>query len=336
MSMESYFITGATGFIGKELTRMLIREQVPVTVLVRNREKMAPLAGPTLNIVQGDILDYETVESAMKGCTRVFHLAAYARSYAEEPGIFEQINVTGTEHILKAALKNGVTRIVFTSTAGTFNTTDAVTDQTEKDPKPDTYNTEYARTKRMAEILCAEYSHRGLSIVTVYPTRVYGPGVLSESNSVVKMLDRYSRGHWRVIPSDGKTYGNYVFIDDVVKGHMLAMEKGTPGEGYILGGENVTFNGLFNAMREASGKTYRLIHIPYLFLLAASAGMVLYARLTGTRPLITPSWVKRYLQHRRLSSDKAIGELGYTITPLCEGFRISYGWLTQIRETHAN
>lgn len=310
-----------------ELTRQLTGSQIPVTVLVRNPDSVSHLKGDFLTIKKGDITDFESVKKAMQGCNRVFHLAAYARSFAETPGIFEQVNVTGTLNVLKAATELGIDRLVFTSTAGTFDITGTGNDQDETSEKPTHYNTEYARTKRMAEVLCDEYNHKGLPVITVYPTRVYGPGVKSESNAVLRMLHLYASGKWRIIPSDGSTFGNYVFIDDVVNGHRLAMQKGIPGEGYILGGENVTFNELFMTMRKATGKTYRLFHIPLAVLVAAAAAMVVVARLTGTRPLITPSWMKRYLQHRRLSSLKAIHKLGYSITPLAEGFVKSYEWL---------
>lgn len=327
MTDDRYFITGASGFIGMELTRILTGRQIPVTVLVRNPASVAHLPPEFLTVIKGDITDPESVKNAMKGCNKVFHLAAYARSFAEVPGIFDQVNVTGTENVLKAAVEHGIQRLVFTSTAGTFDISDAYNNQDERSIKPPRYNTEYARTKRMAELLCDEYGQKGLHVITVYPSRVYGPGVMSESNAVLRMLHLYALGKWRIIPSDGTTFGNYVFIDDVVNGHILAMQKGIPGEGYILGGENVTFNELFMTMRKVSGKTYRFYHIPLPVLVTAAAAMVAVARITRTRPLITPSWMRRYLQHRRLSSQKAIDELSYSITSLAQGFEKSLEWL---------
>jgi farnesol dehydrogenase len=325
--MDRYFITGATGFIGMELTRKLTGMQIQVHALVRYPEKMASLTNPYLKLFRGDITDPESVEKAMEGCTKVFHLAAYAHSSAEDPAIFDQVNVNGTGNILAAAMKMGIRKMVFTSTAGTFNVTDAVTDDNEDSSKPEQYDTDYARTKRAAELLCEEYFRKGLQVVTVYPTRVFGPGVLSESNSVMKILDLYSRGKWRAIPADGKTYGNYVYIGDVVNGHILAMEKGVPGEGYILGGENVTFDELFAAMGQATECRRKLVHIPYPVLWLFSETLNLVSGITGTRPLITTAWLRRYLQHRRLSSQKAVSRLGYSVTPLAEGLRLSYKWL---------
>lgn len=325
--MERYFITGATGFIGKELTRKLTGMQMQVHALVRNPEKLASLNSPYLKLFKGDITDPESVEAAMEGCTGVFHLAAWAHSSATDPEIFERVNVNGTGNILAAALKNGIRKMVFTSTAGTFGVTDAFTDANEESSKPENYDTDYARTKRAAELLCEEYYRKGLQVVTVHPTRVFGPGVMSESNAVMKIFDLYSRGKWRVIPSDGKTYGNYVFVGDVVNGHLLAMEKGVPGEGYILGGENVTFNELFEAMGQATECRRKLIHIPYAVLWLFSETLNLVSKVSGTSPLITTAWLRRYLQHRRLSSLKAVSSLGYSVTPLTDALRQSHEWL---------
>jgi farnesol dehydrogenase len=325
--MERYFITGSTGFIGMELAKRLQNEGKSLHLLVRSLEKARGLQNPGTTIFQGDLTDSAAVSKAMYGCTHVFHLAAFAKPFASDPSVFIAINLDGTRHVLDAALKHGVKKVVFTSTAGTFGITSENEDADETSEKPTEYFTDYARTKRQAELLCNEYLKKGLSVVTLYPTRVFGPGIVNESNAVTKMLDLYQKGKWRIIPGNGKTFGNYVYVGDVVNGHIQAMEKGKSGEGYILGGENVTFDGLFRAMGEATGKKHVLFKIPYPILWFAALLLVGVAKLTGKPPLITPDWVRRYLQHRRLSAQKSINEIDYTITPLVKGFNITSSWL---------
>jgi NAD+-dependent farnesol dehydrogenase len=332
--MEKYLITGSTGFIGLELTKQLISEGAEVHLLVRDASKVDSLPASGVTVFEGDITDYASVDMAMKGCTHVFHLAAHARSFSKDPKIFDRINVEGTRNVLEAAYANKINKLVYTSTAGVFGTTGASEDATETSIKPDTFLTDYIRTKRLAEILCNEYSLKGLNIVTVYPTRVYGPGIMNESNSVTRLLRLVSEGKWRIIPGSGKSFGNYVFIGDVIGGLTGAMRYGKSSEDYILGGVNVTFDELFGTMNSVSGKNLRLYHIPYPLLLFASWLMVLIAWTTNKKPLISPGWLKNYLKHHRISSEKAIAELDYQITPLYDGLKKTFDWLYQNQTQH--
>ncbi|MBW6497022.1 MAG: SDR family NAD(P)-dependent oxidoreductase [Bacteroidales bacterium] len=327
-----YFITGSTGFIGMALTKRLVAEGNSIHLLVRSPQKAKELQLTGVTIFEGDILDVASIEAAMQGCTYVFHLAGYAKPTAKDPRVFHEVNVEGTRNVLKAALKLGIKRVVFTSTAGTFGPTDHIFDVNEESTRPERYYTLYAETKRAAELLCQVYQGKGLDVITVFPTRVFGPGVLNESNSLTKIAEKYQKGSWRIIPGNGKTFGNYVFVDDVVNGLILAMDKSMPGENFILGGHNATFKELFQTIRHASGKNYLFFYVPYLFLWLSSALLGVGGFLIRKPALITPSWVKRYLQHRRLSSEKAQKEIGYTITPLLQGFMKTYAWLNNEKE----
>ncbi len=322
-------ITGSTGFIGGALVKRLAKEGHTLHLLVRSTAKAAGLNLPGVRIFEGDVTDAASVRRAMQGCTHVFHLAAYAKPVADDPGVFYDVNVTGTRNILEAALSGGIQRVVFTSTAGTFGVTGTEDDAVEQSPRPEQFDTDYARTKKQAEDLCKDYRSRGLDVVIVYPSRVYGPGLMSESNAVTKILRLFDKGRWRIIPGNGQTLGNYVYVEDVAEGHILAMFKGKNGDDYILGGENVSFNDFFDVMKQVSGKRRMLVRIPYPLLWFAAFLMNTFGKLFRTSSPITPGWVKRYLQHRRLSSRKAVEELGYSITPLHEGFSSTLGWIRQ-------
>jgi nucleoside-diphosphate-sugar epimerase len=324
-----YFVSGSTGFIGMGLTMKLAGRGYPVHVLVRSAQRASRLDAPNIKVFEGDITDIDSVDRAIQGCTHAFHMAAYAKISARDPSVFYRVNVEGTRNVLASAIKHGVEKVVFTSTAGTFGAAGPENDADESGPRPSEYHTEYARTKHLAEGVCREYGEKGLQVVTVYPSRVFGPGLISESNAVTKIIKRYLKGTWRFIPGIGNNYGNYVFVEDVVRGHLLAMDKGRSGEGYILGGTNVTFNELFAAIQTVSGTSRLLIHIPYPLLWFASALIQASAKLTMRPVLISPQWIRHYLQHKRLSSAKAIKELGYSIRPLHEGIEETIKWLTQ-------
>ncbi len=323
----TYFLTGSSGFIGNELLKTLVAQGETVHVLVRQPAKFFLGEHPRVRVFAGDVTDKESVLRAMEGCSRVFHLAAIAKAWSKDPGLFKKTNVDGTRHVLECALHHKVEKVVFTSSAGTISPTDHLSDAGEHLNGSLEFLTGYAQTKAMAEEVCREYAARGLHVVIVNPSRVYGPGLLTESNAVTRIIDLVGKGKWRFIPGNGKSFGNYVYIGDVVQGHQLAMEKGLSGEMYILGGENLTFSELFELIKRESGARQKLFKIPAFLLLIVSQGMVLASKLSGKAPMITPEWIRNYLRHHRLSSEKAVKSMGYQITPFEEGARKTLTWL---------
>ena len=191
--------------------------------------------------------------------------------------------------------------------------------------------TDYEKTKRESETLAFSYLEKGLDVVVVNPSRVYGPGLLKESNSVTRLIKLYREGKWRLIPGDGHSRGNYVYLGDVVDGHLLAMERGKPGERYILGGDNVSYNELFDLIKKITGKDYRLYHIPLGPMLLFARIQVFLAEWFGRKPLIVPALVKKYTRDWNLSSEKAQRDLGYTITPIGEGLKKTIDWIDRKR-----
>ena len=174
-----------------------------------------------------------------------------------------------------------------------------------------------------------EFLQRGLEVVIVYPTRVYGPGLVSESNSLTRIISLYGQGKWRIIPGDGSGTGNYVFVEDVVQGHLLAAMSGHSGGHYILGGENHSWSGFFEILAHVTGKKRQMIRLPLNFMVSAAWIMEQQARVTGLPPKITIPFVRKYHDHYNLSSDKARRELGYTPVSLEEGIRKTLSWLNQ-------
>lgn len=330
---NTIFVTGATGFIGTKLVNALLAKGHSVHALSRAASNREGLMHERVRLVQGDLLDRDSLRKGMEGCSQVFHLAAYAKNWSRDPSVFFSQNVDGMTNVLDAARDAGIKRVVFTSTIVVFGPRPAGVIGDESMPRiTPKYFTEYEESKAVAERKALEYVKKGHPIVIVNPTRVYGPGKLTEGNSVSLMIDMYDRGKVPVLLNNGVNVGNYVLVDDLVRGHILAMERGKIGERYILGGENASLKRIFELVDEASGKKH------FQFSLPPSIAM-LYGSLEKKRaewlrmyPQITPGWVETFLQDWAYTCAKAERELGYTITPLKDGIRLTYDWLMTLRK----
>ena len=321
------FITGGTGFIGRRLTQKLTDQNHDIVLLLRDQSMAASFSGKKVEFVSGDLFNEEALDEGMEGCDWVFHMAAFTEPWSKDPSSVFRTNVTGTINVLEAAVRNSVKKVVFTSTGGTMSFSHdgkPVSELTNQDPE---YHTLYEKTKAEAERAAIDYCTKGLHVVIVNPTRVYGPGKLSKSNSLTKIIRLYISGLWRIIPGNGESIGNYVFIDDVVEGHILAATLGRKGERYILGGENLTFRELFRITGEVSGKKRKLITLPLRLLKMIMRLTTLLTKITGIPPVITREWLDKYLNDWIMSSEKAVSELGYKITPFREGVTETIKWL---------
>ena len=321
------FITGATGFIGSGLTKKLISENHEITLLVRDPATSPLRVNNKVRIIKGDLSDRSVLVEGMKDCDWVFHMAAWAKPSYKDPKIVTGINIDGTVNVFDAAIESHVKKVVFTSTGGTMSYSHdgyPVDENTNPDP---VLHTLYEKTKAEAEKIARDYCKKGLDVITVNPTRVYGPGKLTQSNSMTKIIRLYISGLWRIIPGDGKSIGNYVFIDDVVEGHILAARFGRSGERYILGGENHSFRSLFDTIGDKAGKRRILVNLPAGLMKGIVKGFMFMSEINGSPPAITMDWIDKYLKNWIMSSTKASRELGYKITPLSEGVFRTLKWL---------
>jgi len=315
------FLTGGTGYIGAHLIKELISNGHKVHALVRNIEKAAPLPKDGLVLFKGDLGDKESIKVAMKGCDQVYHMGGNASIWEKDSSRYYTINVDGTRNIMDAALELNVKRVVFTSTAGVLGPSYGGIVTEMKCRNVDYFN-EYESSKAMAESLVKSYvTEKNLDAVIVSPTRVFGPVLFGEPASVTLLISKYAKGKWRIIPGDGSKIGNYVFVDDVVKGHILAMENGVKGGTYILGGENHSYNAFFKILKEESGLDYQLIKTSIGVQLLFAHLNKFFAILRNKKPALTTKWVRRGNYHWEVSPNKAIEELKLKITPLREGIK---------------
>ncbi len=325
-------VTGATGFIGKRLVQLLVAQGTSVHVLCRPASNISDFPTAGVRLFYGDLLEAESIRNAVKECDRVYHLAGYARNWARDPRTYIAVNVGGLKNVLDAARWGGVRRIVVTSTSvtlGPSNGSPAVESMKRSSP----FFTEYEYSKFLAEEEVHRSIDAGLDVVIVNPTRVFGPGALNEGNSVTIMIRKYLRGSYRLLPGDGSAVGNYAFVEDVVRGHVLAMERGRCGERYVLGGENVSYRQFFQICSEVAHAKRWMVKIPRPAVLGISHFELLRARFSHHYPLITPGWARTFLANWAFSSGKAAAELGYSITPLRKALAVTMDWIHNRRES---
>jgi nucleoside-diphosphate-sugar epimerase len=321
-------VTGATGFIGRQLALTLAIQGHDVKALCRNTDHPYLIKHKNIEPVTGNILYRQSLARAMEGCEQVYHTAAMAKMWCRNPDDYHETNVIGTRNLLEVSGNAGIKKVVYTSTCGVWGPT-VKHPMNENDPRIAGFPIAYERTKYLAELEVQNFTKQGLDVVTVNPSRVYGEGPVTESNTVGKMVSAYLRGKWRFIPGSGEQVSNYAFLTDVVNGHIAAMDKGQSGERYILGGEDISFNDFFSTLHQVSGKYKSLIRVPLKVIEFYSHLEKLKTQLTGLPPFFLPEFAERLKYDQKYSSNKAITQLGYRITPFAEGMHKTVNYLKQ-------
>jgi len=324
------FLTGATGFIGKNLLKRLVAAGHTVRALVRPASRRDGFP-EGVELAFGDVTDRDSVGAAVKSCDVVFHLAGMVKSWHPDRSLFDRVNVSGLENVLSAAQENGVSRIIYTSTFMAIGPTDGrVVDETERHV-PGVYCNDYERTKALADEIALAAARDGAPLVVLYPGVVYGPGEMTDGNIVAKMVGDHLRGRLPGVIGPGDRKWSYAFVEDVLEGHLSALEKGRLGERYLLAGENRTADELFRYVHELTGRKPPRFHIPYPVATALGLGAVGLAWLTRIPPLITHEVVEVFKHEWAYSSAKAERELGYRMTPLREGLRKTIDWMRETK-----
>jgi NAD+-dependent farnesol dehydrogenase len=320
-------LTGATGFLGKNLLKRLLDDGASVRALARNPQALG-VSHERLEVARGDLTDDKAVAAALKGVQRVYHVAAAVKEWVRDWSVFQRVNVDGWESLIKSAMSEGVERIVYTSSFMALGHSDArvVADETLVH-EPEHYHNPYERTKHLGSRISEKYIEQGTPIVTVMPGVIFGPGELTDGNIVVKMIIEMAGGKFPGIPGDGKKQWTYSFVEDVVSGHLLAMEKGRIGEKYFLGGDNVDLNRFVESAAKELGIRVPSLHIPLWILSASAFLMEQVAKITGSPPMLTVGKVGVLGHHWAYSSQKAISELGYQVTPFDDALGATIDWL---------
>jgi NAD+-dependent farnesol dehydrogenase len=314
--MTKILITGGTGYLGGRIVSHALEQGHDVRVLCRNQPTPG-LFPSAVEIVLGNICDRDSLTKAMENCETVIHSAALVSIWQKDLHQFDLINVQGTDALLDCAFSAGIHRVVYTSSFFALGPTGEKPETESWDNTSASLPTEYARSKAKARVLVQQWVERGHDIVSVYPGIIYGPGKATQGNYITKLIADYVH---RKIPGrigKGDKRMTFSYVDDVARGHIQALEKGQPGEGYILGGEDATLCSLFEMLHDITGVTPPRITIPYM----AAKGLAMVEELRsrvvpGYLPLLTRESLEVYFQHWRYSSQKAMTELGYTRLPI--------------------
>jgi len=318
------FITGATGFLGSHVARVLAEQGADLRLLVRPTSNLKNLEGLKAETATGDLRDPASLEKAMSGCEVVFHVAADYRLWVRDPAEMYRSNVEGTRSILEAARKDGVRCVVYTSSVATIGFTGNGRPANEDSPVSlaDMIG-HYKRSKFMAEQIAMEAGRSGMRVVTVNPTTPVGEQDVKPTPTGRIVVD-FLKGKF---PAYVDTGLNLVDVRECARGHVAALEKGKTAERYILGGEDLTLKQILDKLGMIAGLPSPKVKLPYF--VAYTAGLVdetVSGRLMGREPRATVETVRMGKKKMWASSDKAERELGWKPVPADDALRRAVEW----------
>jgi dihydroflavonol-4-reductase len=318
------FVTGATGFLGSHVARVLADQGAELRLLVRPTSNLRNLDGLKAETATGDLRDAASLEKAMSGCDTVFHVAADYRLWVRDPQEMYRSNVEGTRAILEAARKNGVRRVVYTSSVATigFHGNGVLADEDSPVSLDDMIG-HYKRSKFMAEQIALKALRDGVKVVTVNPTTPVGEQDVKPTPTGRIVLDFLKRK----FPAYVETGLNLVDVRECARGHVMALEKGRAGQRYILGGENLTLKQILDTLGRITGLPSPTIKLPYFFAFATGViDEVFTGRLLKREPRATVDTVRMGKKKMFASSAKAERELGWKIVPVEGALRRAVEW----------
>jgi dihydroflavonol-4-reductase len=306
--MAGAVVTGATGFIGYHVAKALREKGGAVRALVRNGSDTAVLAPLDIEVVTGDVRDYQAVTRALKGCDQVYHAAADYRLWVPDPETMYAINVQGTINVMQAALESGAAKVVYTSTVGVLAPAKGTKPGNEEQPASfKNLAGHYKRSKFLAEQEVRKLIRKGLPAVIVNPTAPIG-AMDRKPTPTGKIIVDFLKGK---MPAYLDTGLNFVDVEDVAEGHLRAAEAGAVGESYILGNVNLTLKQFLQLLAHLAGKKpprWKLPYMPVFCLSLISEGLAKLSR--GKAPAIPLDGVRMARHYMFFDCSKAVRKLG--------------------------
>jgi dihydroflavonol-4-reductase len=317
--MKPTLVTGASGFLGWHVARLLVERGHPVRALVRSSSKIREL---NVEPVAGDLRDAVSIERAVAGCGLVFHVAADYRLWAADESELYRSNVDGTRNILQAARKTGVERVVYTSTVGCIGVPHGGEGDEDRPVALEDMKGAYKRSKFLAERVALEFAAAGLPVIIVNPTAPIGDHDIKPTPTGKIVLD-FLKGD---MPAFIDTGLNVVDARDVALGHLLACERGRAGERYILGSENLTLAQILGKLAELTGLPAPRVKLPYAVAYAAGVVTTAWARVSGKPPRAPLDAVRMARKKMFVSHAKAARELGFCPGPAAGALARAVEW----------
>ncbi len=316
-------VTGAGGHLGNVLVRELVARKEKVRAMVLPGEDLASLEGLDVEIFEGNILDKDRLLEACEGVDLVFHLASLVAITEDKIALMQRVNVEGTRNVIEAVRQAGVRRLVYTSSIHALQRPDPdvmIDESLQFDPNNPAGP--YDRTKAEATLLVLDAVKQGLDAVVVCPTGVIGPYDFKRSELGEMMLSWMKKG-----PSLS-VQGKFDFVDvrDVAQGHILAAEKGRPGETYLLSGEQLQISVMRSLVQQAAGIDTTEIKFPARLAAFVAPLAEFYYKITRTKPKFTRYSIETLRSNSRISSYKARRELGYQPRRLYDTIKETVDW----------
>ena len=320
-------VTGSTGFLGSAILRELLDDGREVKLLVRKDADTANIDGLDVEIAYGDLRDSESLQSALNGCNTLYHAAAYYSLWDRDQQLIYDINLEGTRKILEASEKKNLEKIIYTSTVGCIGLNEDTTPANENTFfNKSTLANHYKKSKFQAEQIALQFARNGLPIVIVNPSTPVGPRDIKPTPTGKIILDFLNRK----MPAYLDTGLNLIDVKDCARGHILAEQKGVPGERYILGNQNMSLFDILTTLEKITGLKAPRIKMP--FWVALSAGWVcemVSNHLTGKPPAVPLAGVKMAKYFMYFDSSKAVQKLGLEQNPVEKALRESVNWFKE-------
>jgi len=312
-------VTGASGFLGWHVARVLRERKIPVRALVRRNSKVPEL---DVELITGDLRDAASLDRAAAGCSLVFHVAADYRLWAKDSSELYRSNVDGTRNVLEAAKRAGVERVVYTSTVGCIGIPASGIGDEQTPVSIDEMAGDYKRSKFLAEEAALESARGGLPVVIVNPTAPLGDHDVKPTPTGKIVLD-FLNGD---MPAFIDTGLNVVDVRDTAQGHLLACEHGRVGERYILGSENLTLAQILQKLAAITGRKAPTMQIPYAVAYTAGLFSTAWARITGAPPRVPLNGVRMAKKKMWVTHEKATRELDFHPAPADVALRRAVEW----------
>jgi dihydroflavonol-4-reductase len=300
-------VTGASGFLGSHVARQLIARGDKVRVLLRASSHNRAIAGLPLEYVTGDLRDEASLDRAMSGVRRVFHVAADYRLWARRSQDIYDSNVGGTKNLLQAAKRAEVGQLIYTSTVATIAVDRPEPPNEFTDARLEEMVGHYKRSKWLAEREALDAAKNGLPVIVAMPTTPVGPWDWKPTPTGKIILD-FLNGK---MPGYVETGLNFVGVEDCAAGHLLIADQGKVGERYLLGAQNLTLKELLDTLARITGLPAPKLKIPHGLALSAAYASTVFSRLTGGEPSIPVEAVKIARHKMFVDASRASRELGF-------------------------
>jgi dihydroflavonol-4-reductase len=315
-------VTGAGGFLGSHVAHQLVASGETVRVLMRASSSNRAIADLPLEYVTGDLRDQPSLQRAMQGVQKVFHVAADYRLWAKNPQDIYDSNVGGTKNLLFAAKQAGIDRLTYTSTVATIAVDRPQLPNEFTDSKLEEMIGHYKRSKWMAEQEVLQAGKDGLPVVVAMPTTPVGPWDWKPTPTGKIIVD-FLNGK---MPGYVETGLNFIAVEDCAAGHLLVAEKGKIGERYLLGSENLTLKQVLDTLAHLTGLPAPRLKIPHALALGVAYAETAFSRLVGREPQIPVEGVKIAQHLMFVDCARAQRELGFQPEPVVAAFERAVRW----------